>query len=88
MKLSPIAFAFALSSTFALASAPQLHNGPWPIQNGHNHQPTQHELGALHMQDVTPDQAREIDRLYEQLLSAMKRDAIGVPDPWIDPAVT
>jgi hypothetical protein len=75
MKPSPVAFvlAFALSSPFALAGAPQPHRRPWPIENGHNHQPTQQELEALHMQDVTPDQAREIDRLYEQLLSGNEK---------------
>ena len=45
-----------------------LHKGPWPIRNGHNYQPTEHELRALHLEDVTPDQAREVDRLYDQLL--------------------
>ena len=45
------------------------HEGPWPIRNGHNYQPTEHELRALHQEDVTPDQAREIDRLYDQLLA-------------------
>ena len=44
------------------------HEGPWPIRHGHNYQPTEHELRALHQEDVTPDQAREIDRLYDQLL--------------------
>ena len=45
------------------------HSGPWPIHNGLNHQPTQDELRALHQQDVTSDQAHEIDRLYDELLS-------------------
>jgi hypothetical protein len=45
------------------------HPGSWPIHNGFNHQPTQNELNALHHQDVTPDEAREVDRLYDQLLS-------------------
>ena len=44
-------------------------SGPWRIHNGFNHQPTQAELRALHQQDVTPDLARDIDRLYDQLLS-------------------
>jgi hypothetical protein len=48
---------------------PPFHQGPWPIHNAFNHQPTQDELRALHQQDVTPDRAREIDRLYDQLLS-------------------
>ena len=49
--------------------APPVHKGPWPIRNGHNYQPTEYELRALHQEDVTPDQAREIDRLYDQLLA-------------------
>ena len=51
--------------------APPVHKGPWPIRNGRNYQPTENELRALHLQDVTPDEAREIDRLYNQLLSAI-----------------
>jgi hypothetical protein len=50
--------------------APPLHQGPWPIYNGLNYQPTQDELRTLHQQDVTPDKAHEIDRLYDQLLSS------------------
>ena len=46
------------------------HKGPWPIRNGRNYQPTESELRSSHLQDVTPDQAREIDRLYNQLLPA------------------
>jgi hypothetical protein len=49
--------------------APPLHSGPWPIHNGRNYQPTEDELRALHLEDVTPDQAREIDRLYDQLMT-------------------
>jgi hypothetical protein len=41
----------------------------WPIQNGIKHQPTQDELRALHDQDVPSNDAREIDRLYDQLMS-------------------
>jgi hypothetical protein len=52
--------------------APPLHQRPWPIYNGFNHQPTQDELRASH-QDVTPDQAHEIDRLYDQLLSSSEK---------------
>jgi hypothetical protein len=50
--------------------APPLHEGPWPIQNDHNYQPTEHELRALHERDVTRGEAREIDRLYDQLLGS------------------
>lgn len=49
---------------------PPVHNGPWPIRNGRNYQPTENELRSLHLRDVTPDQAREIDRLYSGLLTA------------------
>ena len=64
----------ALASLFPVDSAsaegaPLLHESPWPIRNGHNYQPTEHELRALHLEDVTPDQAREIDRLYNELLA-------------------
>ena len=53
--------------------APAGHSGPWPIHNGLDHQPTQDELRALHQQDVTSDQANEIDRLYDELLSTTKQ---------------
>ena len=46
---------------------------PWPIYNGFDHQPTENELRALHEQDVTPAQAEEIDKLYDQLMSADKK---------------
>ena len=47
---------------------PSLHES-WPIQNGFNRQPTRNELRALHEQDVSPTDAREIDRLYEELMT-------------------
>ncbi|WP_156928066.1 hypothetical protein [Bradyrhizobium sp. Tv2a-2] len=49
--------------------APPVHKGPWPIRNGHNYQPTVNELRSSHLQDVTPGEAREIDRLYDQLVA-------------------
>jgi hypothetical protein len=67
-----IALALALLVPAGSASAEgasTLHDGRWPIRNGHNIQPTQHELRALHLDDVTPEQAREIDRLYDELLA-------------------
>jgi hypothetical protein len=57
-----------LANMGSAEDAPPLHKGPWPIRSGRNYQPTEHELRALHREDVTPDQAREIDRLYDQLL--------------------
>lgn|GEM_PF-2593053 len=69
--------AIALGTPTALAanaeSAPSLHSGPWPIHNGRNYQPTMDELKTLNLEDVTPDQAREIDRLYDQLLAGSEQ---------------
>jgi hypothetical protein len=45
----------------------------WPIYNGFDHQPTENGLKALHEQDVTSAQADEIDKLYDQLMSADKK---------------
>jgi hypothetical protein len=68
-------FAFALVGALAFPAeqgvaqnASPLHQGSWPIQNGFNRQPTEYELKALHEQDISPDQAREVDRLYDELL--------------------
>jgi hypothetical protein len=47
---------------------PPLHQGPWSIQNRFDDQPTWDELRASHQHDVTPGEAHEIDRLYDQLL--------------------
>jgi hypothetical protein len=41
-----------------------------PIQNGIKHQPTQNELKALGNTDVSPNDAREIDRLYDELMQS------------------
>jgi len=75
----------ALGTPTALAAnaegAPPLHGGPWPIQNGRNHQPTEDELRALHLEDVTPDQAHEIDRLYDQLLAGREKVRNRNPTP-------
>ncbi len=40
----------------------QLPPGPWPIRHWHNHQPRQSQLDAMHKSDVTPEEARKIDR--------------------------
>jgi len=45
------------------------HLGASPIYNGFDHQPTEYELRALHEQDVNGNQAREVDRLYDELMS-------------------
>ena len=61
--------------------APPFHKGPWPIRNGRNYQPTDHDLRALHQEDLTPDQAREIDRLYDQLLASNEKVLNRHPAP-------
>jgi hypothetical protein len=48
---------------------PSIHRS-WPIQDGFNRQPTRNELRALHEQDVPPSDAREIDQLYDELMSS------------------
>jgi hypothetical protein len=48
-----------LANIGSASESPPLHNGPWPIGNGHNYEPTEQELKALHLEDVTPDQARK-----------------------------
>ena len=73
---SKFVFGVALVASLLLANigfaedTPLFHKGPWPIHNGRNYQPTEHELRALHQDDVTRDQAREIDRLYDKLLAS------------------
>ena len=62
-----------LTNIGSAEESPPLHKGPWPIRNGRNYQPTEHELRALHEEDVTPGQAREIDRLYDQLLASSEK---------------
>ena len=69
------------SSVSAEGSPPPLHREAWPIRNGHNYQPTEHELRTLHLEDVTPDQAREIDRLYNELLASSERARKRHPAP-------
>ncbi|WP_165435323.1 hypothetical protein [Bradyrhizobium sp. Leo121] len=63
----------ALANTGSAEDAPSVHKEPWPIRNGRNYQPTERELRALHQEDVTPNQAREIDRLYDQLLASSEK---------------
>jgi hypothetical protein len=66
--------------------SPLFHRGPWPIHDGFNHQPTWNELRALNHQDVTPDAARVIDRLYDQLRSDSDKILGNIPHPDIDNA--
>jgi hypothetical protein len=49
---------------------PQSYSRLSPIYNGFDHQPTESELRASHEQDVTGKQAREVDQLYDELMSS------------------
>jgi Spy/CpxP family protein refolding chaperone len=75
--LNKVVRAWALVAALSILAEPgvakdaPLHQGP--IYNGFDHQPSRDELRALHQHDVTPDQAQEIDRLYDQLLSSSDR---------------
>jgi hypothetical protein len=86
-----VVFASALVAALSLLAQravaqdpPPFHQVPWPIHNGFNLQPTQNELRALHHQDVTPDEAREIDRLYDQLRTDSDKILGNIPHPDID----
>ena len=68
-----ILFAFALVCALSflaqrgVAQNRSVHEGEWPIENGVKHQPTRGDLGGGY--EFSLDQAREIDQLYDQLLS-------------------
>jgi hypothetical protein len=66
-KIALCAISLALTSVAYAKDAALLHPGPWPIWNWHNHQPRQDQLNAMHERDVTPEESREVDRLYMQL---------------------
>ena len=87
LAISTIALGALTAPAANARGALPIHEGPWPIRNGHNYQPTEQELRALHQEDVTPDQAREIDRLYDQLLASNDHRAGSsqvLADPLID----
>jgi hypothetical protein len=80
--VSALALASLLLASIGSADdASSLRKAGWPIRNGHNYQPTEQELRGLHRQDVTPDQAREIDRLYDQLLANSEKARNRHPAP-------
>ena len=57
-------FALALLGALSLLAQQGTAQETGPIQNGFHRQPTQND------RDVTSDQAREIDRLYNELMSS------------------
>jgi hypothetical protein len=73
LKVAATLASLLLASIGSAEGTPQLHNGPWPMRNGRNYQPTENELKGLHLKDATPDDAREIDRLYDPLLASSEK---------------
>ena len=61
--------------------APSLRKGSWPIRHGHNYQPTDRQLRDLHREDVTAEEARELDRLYDELLASGEKSRKRRPAP-------
>ncbi len=84
LRSTIVSLAFAIAAVCPGSVAAGEHAGPGakaetptletpnssPIYNGLNHQPTQNQLDALQMRDVTPEQARKVDRLYDQLMAS------------------
>jgi hypothetical protein len=58
-----------LASIGSAEDAAPLRKGSWPIRDGRNYQPTERDLRAMNRQDITPDEAREVDRLYDELMA-------------------
>jgi hypothetical protein len=61
--------------------AASLRKGPWPVRDGRNYQPTERELEDMDRHDVRPDEAREIDRLYDELMSGDEKVSKRYPPP-------
>jgi len=62
--------AMSFLAAFAFAQgAPPVHRDDWPIHNSHKYQPTQDDLEKLDTQDITRKEAKEVNRLYNQLES-------------------
>jgi hypothetical protein len=70
-----------LTNIGSAEDAPSLRKGSWPIRNGHNYQPTQRELRDLHREDVTSEEARKIDRLYDELMTNSEKIRKRYPAP-------
>jgi len=63
------------------------HEGPWPIRNGHNYQPTEHELRALVRRMSRPiRRARSTDCTINSWQTA-KKLTIDILHPHIDRGV-
>lgn len=67
---SHMAFAAAMLAAAAPGRAeetPRPHHGPWPIHHWHQLQPRGDQLTEMHVEDVTPQEARKVEQLYWQL---------------------
>jgi hypothetical protein len=73
LAMTTIALGAPAAPAANVEGGPPIHEGPWPIRNGFDRQPTEHELRASGQEDVTPHEAREIDRLYNQLLPSREK---------------
>jgi len=72
-----VALSFLGTFGFAQEARP-VHRGDWPIHKGHNYQPTQDDLEKLDTQDITRKEAKEVNRLYNQLESTGGEPQSGV----------
>jgi hypothetical protein len=64
MKAIIAALALVLLAAGPTFAASSIHRGPWPIQNGFNHQPTQRDLPPAVLREeghVTPSE-RDFDK--------------------------
>jgi hypothetical protein len=67
-QVGPTPYGDALSRTIGRDN-PAIYSRSSPIYGGFDHQPTEYELRASRQQDVSGKQAREVDELYNQLMS-------------------
>jgi len=58
--------------------APPVPRRDWPVHNWHKYQPTQDDLEKLDTQDMTRKEAKEVNRLYNQLESTGGEPESGV----------
>jgi hypothetical protein len=57
---------------------PPVHRGDSPIHKWHKYQPTQDDLEKLDTQDITRKEAKQVNRLYNQLESTGGEPQSGV----------
>jgi hypothetical protein len=77
--VSALVGALLVPAALGIAEERTVHQGPWPIYDWTNHQPTEGELRTLHERDVSRAQAREVDQLYDQLMSTSDQNLARRP---------